>query len=111
MTSSGASGARDGNSDALSKARLPSFLIVDDSRDSANLLSSLFGAHGYEVHVAYDWAAALEIAKAKLPDILLLDLGMPEMDGVHLALLIREDEQLKHKLLVAVTGYADDEHR
>jgi len=40
-----------------------------------------------------------------------LDLGMPEMDGIHLALLFREDEQLKDKLLVAVTGYADDRHR
>ena len=67
--------------------------------------------HGYEVHVAYDWAIALETAKAHLPDIILLDLGMPEMDGIHLALLFREDEQLKDKLLVAVTGYADDKHR
>ena len=111
MTSSGKSNARDGNQNPLSNARLPSVLIVDDSRDSANMLSSLFGAHGYEIHVAYDWATALEIAKTHLPDIVLLDLGMPEMDGIHLALLLREDEQLKDKVLVAVTGYADDKHR
>jgi CheY-like chemotaxis protein len=111
MNSPVANIAREGNQGAVSNARLPSFLIVDDSRDSANVLSSLFGAHGYETHVAYDWAAALETAKAHLPDIILLDLGMPEMDGVHLALLFREDEQLKDKLLVAVTGYADDKHR
>ena len=111
MTSAGENNARVGDQDALSKARLPSVLIVDDSRDSANILSSLFGAHGYQVHVAYDWAIALETAKAHLPDIILLDLGMPEMDGIHLALLLREDEQLKDKLLVAVTGYADDTHR
>jgi len=111
MISSGESNARDGNQNPLSNARLPSVLIVDDSRDSANMLSSLFGAHGYEIHVAYDWATALEIAKAHLPDIVLLDLGMPEMDGIHLALLLREDEQLKDKVLVAVTGYADDKHR
>lgn len=111
MTSSGSSNARSGNQDALSFAQLPSFLIVDDSRDSANMLSSLFGAHGYKVHVAYDWATALETAKAHLPDIILLDLGMPEMDGVHLALLFREDEQLNDKVLIAVTGYADDMHR
>ena len=111
MTSVGENNARDGDQDALSKARLPSVLIVDDSHDSANILSSLFGAHGYEVHVAYDWALALETAKAHLPDVLLLDLGMPEMDGIHLALLLRENEQLKNKLVVAVTGYADDAHR
>ena len=108
MTSSGENNARDGDQDGLSNVRLPSVLVVDDSRDSANILSSLFGTHGYEVHVAYDWATALETAKAHLPDIILLDLGMPEMDGIHLALLLREDEQLKDKLLVAVTGYADD---
>lgn len=111
MTSSGENSARVGDPDVLSKARLPSVLIVDDSRDSANILSSLFGTHGYHVHVAYDWVLALETAKAQLPDIILLDLGMPEMDGIHLALLLREDEQLKCKLLVAVTGYADDTHR
>jgi CheY-like chemotaxis protein len=111
MASSLANNARDGNQDLVAKARLPSVLIVDDSRDSANILSSLFGAHGYRVHVAYDWALALETAKTHLPDVFLLDLGMPEMDGIHLALLFREDEQFKDKVLVAVTGYADDTHR
>ena len=111
MTSAGENNARDGDQDALSESRFPSVLIVDDSHDSANILSSLFGAHGYQVHVAYDWALALETAKTHLPDIILLDLGMPEMDGIHLALLLRENEQLKDKLLVAVTGYADDMHR
>jgi CheY-like chemotaxis protein len=111
MASSGTNAARPGNPNAPSHTRSPTFLIVDDSPDSVNLLSSLFGAHGYEVRVAYDWATALETAKNYLPDIVLLDLGMPEMDGIHLALLFREHEQLKDKLLIAVTGYADDEHR
>jgi CheY-like chemotaxis protein len=111
MTSAGESNARDGDQNAFSQAQLPSVLIVDDARDAANILSSLFGTHGYEVHVAYDWTRALEAAKAHLPDIILLDLGMPEMDGIHLALLLREDEQLKDRVLVAVTGYADDMHR
>lgn len=111
MTSAGENDARDGDHDARSKARLPSVLIVDDSHDSANILSSLFGAQGYEVHVAFDWTMALETARAHLPDVILLDLGMPEMDGIHLALLFREDQTLKDKLIVAVTGYADDDHR
>ena len=109
MTSAGENDARAGDQDARSEA--PSVLIVDDSRDSAKILSSLFGAHRYKVHVAFDWATALETARAHLPDIILLDLGMPEMDGIHLALLFREDDKLKDKLIVAVTGYADDEHR
>jgi len=90
---------------------LPRILVVDDSCDSVNMLSSLFGAHGFEVRVAFDWALAIETARAHQPDIILLDLGMPEMDGIHLALLFREDETLKDKVIVAVTGYADDEHR
>ena len=60
MTSSGENNARNENQDAHSNARLPRILIVDDSHDSANIFGSLFGAHGYEAHVAYDGATALE---------------------------------------------------
>ena len=67
------------------EARLPTVLIVDDSRDAADSLASLFGAHGYKALVAYHWAAALETAKSNLPDVILLDLGMPEMDGHQVA--------------------------
>src|SRR5271168_357654 len=111
MATSESNNARDGGQDSPFDAHLPSLLIVDDSHDSANSLRSLFGAHGYKTHVAYDGVAALEAAKAHLPDVILLDLGMPELDGVHLARFIREDEQLKDKVLVAVTGYADEMHR
>ena len=88
-----------------------SALVIDDSYDSTYTLSNLLGAHGYKTHVAHDWEAAIEAAKAHLPDVILLDLGMPEVDGVHLARFFREDEQLKDKVLIAVTGYADDMHR
>jgi CheY-like chemotaxis protein len=111
MAASASNNARDGCQEPPCEARLPSILIVDDSRDSANTLSGLLGAHGYKTHVAYDWAAALEAAKAHLPDVILLDLGMPELDGVHLARFFREEEQLKDKVLIAVTGYADEVHR
>ena len=101
----------DRSRDAHSISILPSILIVDDSHDSANTLCSLFRAHGYKTHVAYDGVAALEAAKAHLPDVILLDLGMPEMDGVHVARFFREDEQLKDAVLIAVTGHADEMHR
>jgi len=90
---------------------LPRILIVDDSLDSVNALGRLLSKHGYEIHVALDWASALETAEARLPDIILMDLAMPEMDGVHLARLVRENEKLKDKVLIAVTGYADQMHR
>ena len=111
MATSGSNHARDGGQGSSSVAPLPSILIVDDSHDSANSLGSLFGAHGYKTHVAYDGVTALDAAKAHLPDVILLDLGMPELDGVHLARFLREDAQLKDKILVALTGYADERHR
>jgi CheY-like chemotaxis protein len=103
--------ARHRGQDCPCDSSLPSILIVDDSHDSANTLGSLFSAHGYKTHVAYDGEAALEAAKAHLPDVILLDLGMPRLDGVHLARFFREDTQLKNKVLIAITGYADEMHR
>ena len=111
MATSGENNARDGIRNSPFDPHLPSILVVDDSHDSANTLCSLFGANGYNTHVAYDGLAALEAAKAHLPDVILLDLGMPELDGVHLARFFREDEQLKDKVLIAITGHADEMHR
>ncbi len=111
MAASDSNNARHGGQDCACDTSLPSSLIVDDSHDSANTLASLFSAHGYKTHVAYDGEAALEAAKVHLPDVILLDLGMPEMDGVHLARFFREDEQLKATVLIAVTGHDDEMHR
>ena len=111
MAASDSNNARHGGQDCPCDTSLPSILIVDDSHDTANTLGSLFSAHGYKIHVAYDGIEALEAAKAHLPDVILLDLGMPEMDGVHVARFFREDEQLKEKVLIAVTGHADEMHR
>jgi CheY-like chemotaxis protein len=111
MAASDSNQARHGGQDCPYDTNLPRILIVDDSHDSANTLGSLFGAHGYKFHVAYDAVTALEAAKNHLPDVILLDLGMPGLDGVHLARFIREDERLKDKVLIAITGYADEMHR
>jgi two-component system, sensor histidine kinase len=111
MATSASPKAPDGCHDSPSGTHLPSILIVDDSHDSANTLASLFSAHGYKTHVAYDGEAALDAAKTHLPDVILLDLGMPGLDGVHLARFFREDVQLKDKVLIAITGYADEMHR
>jgi CheY-like chemotaxis protein len=111
MATSGSNNAQEGAQSSPSVAHLPSILIADDSHDSANTLCSLFGAHGYKTHVAYDGVAVLEAATAHVPDVILLDLGMPEMDGLHVARFIREDEQLKDKVLIAITGHADEMHR
>lgn len=110
MAELGSQAARHGGH-CPSDAHLPTILIADDSHDSANTLGSLLDAHGYKTHVAYDGVTALEAATTHLPDVILLDLAMPNLDGVHVARFFREDEQLKDKVLIAVTGYADDMHR
>jgi CheY-like chemotaxis protein len=112
MATSGSLDARDrGGEDSPSQQRLPRILIVDDSLDSANALATLCGKHGYQIQVTYDGETALEVAKTYRPEVVLLDLGMPGLDGVHLARFFREDEQLKDTVLIAVTGYADERHR
>ncbi len=103
--------ARQGGLDYSCDTTLPSILVVDDSHDSANTLGSLFSEHGYKIHVAYDGEAALEAAQVHLPDVILLDLAMPRLDGVHLARFFREDTRLKDKVLIAITGHADEMHR
>ena len=111
MDTTGSINTRHPSPDSPANTNLPSILIADDSHDSANTLCSLFDAHGYKTHVAYDGLAALDAAETHLPDVILLDLGMPGLDGVHLARFFREDEQLKDKVLIAITGHADEMHR
>ena len=97
MTTFGSDNALGRRQDSPSDARLPSILIADDSHDSANILSSLFCEHGYETCVAYDGLSALDAAKVHLPDVILLDLGMPELDGIHLANLFVRTRTSKTK--------------
>jgi CheY-like chemotaxis protein len=91
--------------------RLLRVLVVDDLRDAADSLSTLVELWGHVVRQAYDGAAALEIASAYLPDVVLLDLAMPKMDGCQLARLLRQQACFTHTLLIAITGYADETHR
>jgi len=66
---------------------------------------------GHDVRVAYSGPAALALAVADRPDVLLLDIAMPGMDGCELARQTRRHASLDDSLLVAVTGYADEVHR
>jgi CheY-like chemotaxis protein len=87
------------------------FLVVDDNRDAADSLAMLLRLQGAEVHVAYEGQAALDSARAARPDIVLLDLGMPGMDGFEIAARMRADLELGDALLVALTGWGQPEHR
>jgi len=86
-------------------------LIVDDNRDAAHLLSEFLGLRGYRVTVAYDGPSALEAALEILPELALLDIGLPVMNGYELAARFRERRELRATKLVAVTGYGQKTDR
>jgi PAS domain S-box-containing protein len=80
-------------------------LVVDDNHDAAQALKLLLESDGHEVRVAADGASGLALARQYKPDVALLDIGLPSMDGYELARHMREDHALDGTLLVAVTGY------
>jgi signal transduction histidine kinase/ActR/RegA family two-component response regulator len=86
-------------------------LVVDDHHDSGDSLATLLRLLGHQVRVAYDGPAALEAASAFTPDVALLDIGMPGMDGIELATRLRREPALRGILIVALTGYGRDEDR
>jgi CheY-like chemotaxis protein len=86
-------------------------LVADDNRDAADSWSILIKLWGHGARVAYDGLAALAIASDELPDVLLLDIAMPKMDGHQLARHLRRQERFANTLLIAVTGWADKAHR
>jgi signal transduction histidine kinase/ActR/RegA family two-component response regulator len=87
-------------------------LIVDDNRDAANMLAMLLEFSGHETHMAHDGVEAVEAATTFQPDVILLDIGLPRLNGYEAARKIREQqEQPGRPLLVALTGWGQDEDR
>ena len=86
-------------------------LIVDDNRDNASSLELLLGALGQEVYTADDGPTALQLTQTHRPEIVLLDIGLPGMDGYEVARQCRRDPALDQMILVAMTGYGKDEDR
>jgi two-component system CheB/CheR fusion protein len=86
-------------------------LVVDDSRDSADTLARLLRRQGHEVGVAYEGPSACAAAVALTPDVVLLDLGLPGMDGYEVARRLRAEPSLDGVCLVALTGYGSEADR
>jgi CheY-like chemotaxis protein len=86
-------------------------LIVEDHRDGAESLATLLRLWGHEARVVRDGAAALEAAASERPDVVLLDIGLPGMDGYEVAERLREGRPRAMPLVIAVTGYGDEEAR
>src|SRR5947207_15889763 len=79
-------------------------LLVDDNKDQADSLAQLLSGWGHEVRVVYDGLTALEAAQAYQPNLAMIDLGLPGIDGYQVALRLRRDPALKDTKLIAVTG-------
>jgi signal transduction histidine kinase/CheY-like chemotaxis protein len=86
-------------------------LLVDDNVDAAESLRLILELEGHEVRVAHDGATALRAAADFPPEIVLLDIGLPRMDGCEVARRLRERPEMAKALLIAVTGYGQDEDR
>ncbi|HEY6451967.1 MAG TPA: PAS domain S-box protein [Steroidobacteraceae bacterium] len=83
-------------------------LVVDDNRDAADSLSMLLQALGQVVHTAYDGPAAITAARAFEADLVMLDIGMPQMSGYEVARSLRAELPASRPVLVAVTGWGQD---
>jgi CheY-like chemotaxis protein/uncharacterized protein YbcI len=86
-------------------------LIVDDNRDGADALGLLVEELGNQVHVTYGGTQALDVATAFRPDLMLVDLLMPGMDGCALVMRFRQMPAFAQTKIVAITGQKDEEHK
>lgn len=110
-------GAQTARQPSLARASLPKkdvrrrVLLIDDNVDSTEAMASLLELTGHEVRTAYDGPAGIAIARHFEPDIVLCDIGLPEMDGYAVARAMRADPALGGTYLVALSGYARSEDR
>ena len=86
-------------------------LVVDDNRDSAESLAMLLRLTGNETSVAYDGEEAVEAAARQRPDVILLDIGLPKLNGFDACRRIRENRWAKNVLIIALTGWGQEEDR
>ena len=86
-------------------------LVADDSQDGADSLAFLLKAAGHDVATAYDGRSAIRMAEEQRPNVVLLDIGMPEVSGYDVARAIRREAWGRSMRLVALTGWGQAEHR
>jgi signal transduction histidine kinase/ActR/RegA family two-component response regulator len=86
-------------------------LVVDDNVDAAETLAMLMRLSGHEVQTAHHGLAALEVARIFRPEVVLLDIGLPRLDGYEVARRLRQMPDIANALLVALTGYGQDDDR
>ena len=85
-------------------------LVVDDNQDVAQSMGKMLEMLGHDVRVEYGGANAIQTSKTFTPDVVLLDIGMPGMNGYDVCRTIKEDGALKNTVVVAQTGWAEAQH-
>ncbi|MCD8025149.1 MAG: response regulator [Candidatus Gastranaerophilales bacterium] len=83
-------------------------LIVDDEKDITETLSFMLHAEGYEVIAGYDGEEGLKLAKEQAPDLIILDIMMPKINGYKIARLLKYDNKYKHIPIIMVTARTQD---
>jgi CheY-like chemotaxis protein len=97
--------------EASSNREAPRVLVVDDNYDSADSIALLLNLWGHECRTVYDGNAVPGAVHEFRPDIVLLDIGLPGIDGYELARRLRAQPETRDLLLVAMTGYGQDQDR
>ncbi len=95
----------------IAKSAARRILVVDDNRDAADALARLLQLLGHHVDTAQDGLEAVARAQTFRADVILMDIGMPRLDGYEAARRIREQMRSQPLKLVALTGWSHEEHR
>jgi CheY-like chemotaxis protein len=86
-------------------------LVIDDNREGGGLTATLLQESGYDVRIAYDGPTGLAMARASRPDVILLDIGLPGMDGYQVAGAIRREYGFEDIRIVVISGYGEEDAR
>jgi CheY-like chemotaxis protein len=89
----------------------PRVLVVDDNLDSAEMLQELLERQGCRVTTADSGSAAIAACERETPDVVFLDLGLPDIDGVEVGRRLRRMPSMAGSRIVALSGYSQDEHK
>jgi two-component system, OmpR family, KDP operon response regulator KdpE len=90
-----------------STGRSPVILIADDSTDTRELYAIYFQSRGFSVVTAHDGAAAIQVALDHEPDVIVMDLAMPQFDGITATQRIKGDARMSRTRVILLTGYPD----
>src|SRR5688572_24599530 len=85
--------------------RRPVILIADDTIDARDLYADYFGSRGFTVITAHDGAAAIRVAFQHIPDVIVMDLAMPQFDGITATERIKTDPRMARTRVILLTGY------